>query len=182
LARPRTPSGVAALSPTRDVASPPLGELMPKIRLKVPTVAQEKPNSCWHASASMIWSYWQSQTGRQGPMFTVPDAYARADTVGLYPTEFITLAKNVGLKPLPLSNQLTEADLFRDLRDSGPIWCAGYWFGVGHIIVLTGVGGGRIQFNDPDGGVEKEDTLAWFNQKLASGIAGCRMVKDAQRY
>ena len=154
---------------------------MPMIKLNVPTLAQEKANCCWHTAANMIWLYWQSQTQRQGPMFTVPDAYARADTTGLTPQEFATLARNVGLSPI--SNfAKTEDELFKNLRDQGPLWCAGYWFGPGHIIVLSGVDNGKIFFNDPDGGVKKENTIAWFWQKLASGINGCLMIKDKAAY
>jgi hypothetical protein len=155
---------------------------MAMIKLDVPVLAQEKANCCWHTSANMIWLYSQSQTKRQGPMFTIPDKYAQADTVGLFPQEFITLAKNVGLKALPIKNQHTEADLAKHLKDGGPVWCAGYWFGVGHIIVLTGVDGGKVFFNDPDQGKKKEGTLNWFNSKLAGQLPGCMMVKDPQRY
>ena len=57
-----------------------------------------------------------------------------------------------------------------------------FWFGVGHIIVLTGVGKDRVYFNDPDQGVKKEGTVKWFNEKLSSQLPGCLMVKDPGRY
>lgn len=69
-------------------------------------------------------------------MNTVAKKYEVADTTGLYPTEFITLARQIGLYRLPVKNQHSESDLFQYLRDSGPVWSAGYWFGAGHIIVL----------------------------------------------
>jgi len=153
-----------------------------KIKLDVPLVAQGKPNSCWNASANMVWLYSQGKTGRQGPMMTHQDAYDRADVSGITPQEFVTLAKNVGMKTLPLKNTHSKEDLYNYLNSHGPVWCAGYWFGVGHIVVLTGVDSGTVFFNDPDGGVTKEGTLAWFNSKLASNINGCLMVKDPARY
>ena len=153
-----------------------------KIKLDVPLVAQGKPNSCWNASAFMIWQYSQGKTGRQGPMMSHPVAYDRADVSGITPQEFVTLAKNVGMKALPLQNTYTDKDLYKFLSANGPLWCAGYWFGFGHIIVLTGVDSGTIFFNDPDGGVAKEGIISWFNSKLASGIEGCLMYKDPDRY
>jgi ABC-type bacteriocin/lantibiotic exporter with double-glycine peptidase domain len=155
---------------------------MPKIQLDVPLAAQEKDNCCWHTSAYMIWVYWQQHGKGAGPMNTVASSYAVADTQGIGPSEFITLAKKVGLKALPVKNQHTEADLYTYLRDGGPVWCAGYWFGVGHIIVLTGTGKGKVYFNDPDRGVRKEGTVKWFNEKLSSQLPGCLMVKDQARY
>jgi hypothetical protein len=155
---------------------------MARLLLDVPVLAQEKANCCWHTSANMIWLYWQGQTQRQGPMYTVPSKYDQADTVGLYPAEFITLAKNVGLKGLPVKNLHSETDLHGYLTRNGPLWCAGYWFGVGHIIVLTGVDGWKIYFNDPDGGKKKTGTVEWFNNKLASQLPGCLMSKDPTRY
>lgn len=151
-------------------------------KLDVPLEAQEKANCCWHTSAYMIWLYWQQNGKGAGPMNTVASSYAVADTTGLYPTQFITLAEKVGLYKLPLKNQHSEADLLKYLLAGGPVWCAGYWFGVGHVIVLTGVGPGKVYFNDPDQGVKKEGTIKWFNEKLASQLPGCLMVKDPGRY
>jgi hypothetical protein len=84
-------------------------------------------------------------------MFTIPSSYAAADTKGIGPAQFITLAQNVGLDALPVKNQHSEQDLFDCLKNSGPVWFAGFWFGVGHIIVLTGVDRGKVFFNDPAG-------------------------------
>jgi hypothetical protein len=155
---------------------------MPQIRLDVPLVAQEKANCCWHTSAYMIWLYWQKNGKGAGPMFTIPSSYAAADTKGIGPAQFITLAQKVGLDALPVMNQHSEQDLFDYLKNSGPVWSAGFWFGVGHIIVLTGVDRGYVYFNDPGDGVAKEGTVKWFSEKLSSQLPGCLMVKDQQRY
>jgi hypothetical protein len=88
-------------------------------------------------------------------MFAIPSSYATADTKGICPAQFITLAKNVWLDALPVKNQDSEQDLFDYLRNSGPVWSAGFWFGVGHVIVLTGVDRGQVYFNDPGGGAPR---------------------------
>jgi hypothetical protein len=155
---------------------------MATLKLDVPVVAQEKSSCCWHTSAYMLWLYWQQNGKGAGPMNSVASKYEMADKVGLFPQEFITLAEKVGLYKLPVKNQHTEDDLFKYLRDGGPVWCAGHWFGPGHIIVLTGVGANKVYFNDPDKGVKKEETVKWFNEKLASKLQGCLMVKDPGRY
>ncbi|MGH8175990.1 MAG: papain-like cysteine protease family protein [Steroidobacter sp.] len=153
---------------------------MAMIKLNVPTLAQELQMCCWHTSAMMIWQYWQQQSGRQGPMDTLSPVYT--DNKGITPAAFVTLAKKVGLSDLPVKTTHDNADLFKYLRDRGPIWCAGFWYGFGHIIVLTGVDGGTVYFNDPDQGVKKTGTIAWFNEKLSNSLAGCLMYKDKARY
>jgi hypothetical protein len=155
---------------------------MSKIQLDVPVVAQEKANCCWHTAAYMIWLYWQRHSGRAGPMNTIGSAYAIADATPLDYAQYITLAKKVGLFSLPVKNQHLESDLYGYLRDFGPVWCNGLWFGPGHCIVLTGVEGGKVYFNDPDRGVKKEGTVKWFNEKLFTQWIGCVMVKDPSAY
>ena len=155
---------------------------MPAINLDVPLIAQEKANCCWHTSAYMIWLYWQRNGKGAGPMNTVASSYEVADTYGIGPETFITLANKIGLYRLPVKNYHSEADLCSYLKDRGPVWSAGFWFGVGHIIVLTGVGKDKVYFNDPDQGVKKEGTVKWFNEKLSSQLPGCLMVKDPGRY
>ena len=150
--------------------------------LNVPLLAQEQPNCCWHTAAMMIWLYHQQKSGRQGPMNTVPEAYARSDTAPLYWAEFITLAKNVGMIGLPMQNNYVSADLGNLLTQFGPLWCCGYWYGACHVIVLTGTETGRVYLNDPDQGVKKVGTLSWFNQSLFSSASCSIMVKDPKRY
>jgi hypothetical protein len=55
------------------------------------------------------------------------------------------------------------------LETRGPIGCAGYWTGSGHIIALTGVDGGTVNLNDPDGGVKKtgSSTAGWSERQDA---------------
>lgn len=153
---------------------------MPSIKLNVPTLAQEMSDCCWHTSAMMIWQYSQQQTGRQGPMNTLGKTYT--DNQGLSAQAFITLAKTVGMRAIPNKKIWSAANLWLALRDHGPLWCAGHWYGSGHVVVLTGVDGDNIAFNDPDGGVKKSGTVSWFNTKLANGIEGCMMSKNAAAY
>jgi hypothetical protein len=155
-------------------------ESMGMIKLSVPVLAQEKSMCCWHTSALMIWTYWQQHTRRHGPMNTLSPVY-EANTV-LSPQAFITLAKKTGLMPLPSQNTYTNMDLYRMLYDLGPLWCAGYWYGFGHVIVLTGTEAGWVYLNDPDGGQRKMGTLAWFNEKLSKGLNGCIMAKHRAAY
>jgi|SRR5579883_1958033 len=148
--------------------------------LSVPTVAQEKSDVCWHASAQMIWWYWQGVTHRQGPMNTLANNYQ--DNKPVTPADFIRLAKTVGMQEVTRSTTYTSDGLKSLLTDNGPLWCAGYWYGPGHIIVLTGVDGETIYLNDPDGGVRKTGLISWFNTKLANSLAGCLMSKDPSAY
>ncbi len=150
-------------------------------KLSVPLEAQQKNSTCWHASALMIWRYSQIKSGRQGPMNTLVNKWVANNTIT--PPEFINLAEKVGLIRIPnVSKNHNEASLEVLLKNYGPIWCAGFWYGPGHIIVLTGVDNGIVMLNDPDGGKPKMGKLSWFNEKLASDIVGCMMAKDPKRY
>jgi len=155
---------------------------MAKIKQNVPVLAQEKSMCCWHTSAMMIWQYWQQQSGRQGPMNTVAPVYKDNTGLSVSVPAFITLAKTTGLMRLPSQNTYSNMDLFRLLRNNGPLWCAGVWYGFGHVIVLTGIDGGQVFLNDPDGAQRKTGTLAWFNEKLLNGLDGCIMAKDPSAY
>jgi len=63
-----------------------------------------------------------------------------------------------------------------------PLWCAGEWYGPGHIVVLTGTDGSEVYINDPDGGLVKTGSISWFNAKIHYFVPGCIMCKDPQRY
>lgn len=138
------------------------------IRLDVAKVAQQRSMSCWYATVCMVGYYFEI-----GPRQGLPNVW-QANS-GITPERFVDLARNEGLANATnyrgAGNTYGQAELFRALYYRGPIWCAGYWFGPGHIICLTGVKGGKVIFNDPDGGVEKTNTVAWFNRKVAHGVA-----------
>lgn len=154
---------------------------MATIKLSVPLVKQARDNSCWNGAASMIWLYSQSKTGRQGPMNTVADRFAMADTQGLPLSMAYKLGEKVGLKSLPMKTAYTQSDLYVYLRKYGPIWAAGRFGGGGHVIVLTGVDDDYVYFNDPWEPMRKKASLAWFNQKLFK-YPKSLMYKDPARY
>lgn len=141
------------------------------IQLKVPLVAQRLSMECWYASACMVAYYFAP-----GPRLGLPAKWTANQ--GINPTlgDFAALAKAEHLVPIDAPNRLwSEKNLEDILRSYGPIWCAGHWFGPGHIIVLTGVDDTRMYYNDPDGGVAKWGALAWFNQKLDKQLPECMM-------
>lgn len=151
-------------------------------KLTVPLEAQRKNSTCWHAAALMVWNYSLMKSGRAGPMHSLNGNWIENQAIS--PVEFVSLAINVGLVGVPGCNGVphSASSLEEWLKNWGPIWCAGYWYGPGHIIVLTGVDSEVVHFNDPDGGKAKCEGLSWFNAKLASQIANCMMAKDPTRY
>ena len=130
------------------------------IKLSVPLVTQSATMECWYASACMV-AYFR----RPGPRLGLPDKWV--PNKGLPVNEFIRLAEAEGLKPiLTPQNDLTTQQLETMLRTCGPIWCAGAWDGVGHVVVLTGIDGQTVYINDPSPYKKaRQETLAWFNQK-----------------
>ena len=128
---------------------------MPTLNYNVRLAAQMNNNSCWNASAQMIWWYWQGKTGRAGPMNTLQNKFASAQPIQP-PHHFIVLAKTVGLIPVAFAHPFTEQSLHDLLKDNGPLCCAGFWYGPGHVIVLTGTDGAIVHLNDSDGGIRKK--------------------------
>jgi ABC-type bacteriocin/lantibiotic exporter with double-glycine peptidase domain len=141
------------------------------IKLNVPLVNQLRNMSCWYASVCMV-AYFREA----GPRLGIPERW-NANT-GIDLNDFITLAQAEGLVSIksPTSN-LTEQQLEVFLRNNGPIWCAGMWDGVPHVVVLTGVEKGKVYINDPNPAKGKRvETIAWFNQKLWR-YQNCMMYK-----
>ena len=106
---------------------------MATVQFDVPTLAQEKSMCCWHTSAMMIWRYWQGVSGKQGPMNTVSPVYADNTGLPVSAQAFIVLAEKTSLKALPGKNTYSNADLYASLKQCGPLWCAGHWYGFGHV-------------------------------------------------
>lgn len=130
----------------------------------VPLITQEQSMSCWHASARMVWAYKNYQC-----VHPLPNLYQ--SNSGASPADFIRLAKELGLETVQIINQsYSWQKLAELLRRHGPLWVAGYWYGVPHIMVLTGAEpNGTIYFNDPAGAYRTHD-INFFNQKIASGV------------
>jgi len=153
----------------------------PTLLLDVPLVGQRLSDECWYASACMV-AYFRAP----GPRLGLPGKWKA--NKGITPDDFVRLAQVEGLQKVRLPSGTHAVDkfgIYRWLLDHGPLWCAGYWYGVGHIIVLTGIAGDTIHFNDPDdqkGGDEGRratESVAWFNEKLAWDVPGCLMFKPA---
>lgn len=156
------------------------------IRYEVPLVAQSKTLICWHASAEMIWTYWQNKTGRMGPMNTIQSNWNTNSRIAI--PEFITLAKKVGMKPVHRSNaHYTGHDIEQVLKKHGPLWTAVHIWPhgkpYGHVVVLTGISGQAIHYNDPEhGGSQPTEDVSWFNLHLAKEASDCLMYKDPNAY
>lgn len=135
------------------------------MRLNVDHIMQERQNSCWHASARMLFGY-----KRQACIHPLPDDYD-ADK-GITAEQFINLAGDMGLDTLPQVNQ-TFSWLFFDsnLASVGPIWAAGQWNGVNHIIVVTGVDDDdTLYVNDPAFGAPVIRSVGWFNARIDKNV------------
>jgi len=139
------------------------------VKLNVPMVVQRASMECWYASACMV-AYFR----RPGPRLGLPDRWVPNQGIGL--ADFARLAKAEGLKALQTPiGKLTYQQIEVLLRNFGPIWCAGRWDGVPHIIVLTGIDGANLYINDPNPAKRaRVETLDWFNQKL-DRVPNCMM-------
>jgi ABC-type bacteriocin/lantibiotic exporter with double-glycine peptidase domain len=140
------------------------------VKLDVPLVTQQRSMSCWYASVCMV-AYYRVQ----GPRLGIPERWEANH--GIQIRDFVTLAMNEGLLAIraPVAN-LTEQQLEVFLRNNGPIWCAGRWDGVPHIVVLTGVDRGNVYINDPSPSRgRRAETLAWFNSRLDRHVPNCMM-------
>ena len=137
-----------------------------KFRMDVPLVPQARNNSCWYAAACMV-SYYREA----GPRLGMPKVWQA--NKGISVAQESALAKNEGLStfPLPKSKDFSEAGLYAALKQAGPLWSAGNWDGEGmHIVVLTGIDGGNVFFNDPwpvDKGIKNDSRpIDWFSKWL----------------
>lgn len=135
------------------------------MRLDVMHIKQEKQMNCWHASARMLYGYRNSAC-----INPLPADYE--SNQGLTAEQFIDLARDIGLDTLPQVNQ-TFSWLFIDnnLGAYGPIWAAGQWNGVNHIVVITGVDeDDTLYVNDPAFGDPVVRNMAWFNTRIDKDV------------
>lgn len=133
---------------------------------------------CWLASAEMVSYYY-----RAGPRQGLPDVW-KPDK-GLTLKAIDDLAKIEGLKRLAKpADGLTTASVEQLLRANGPIWAAGNYMDAyptaGHVIVLFGVMGGQIAFNDPWEPQRKVKPVDWISSKMLN-IPNAMLVKDQTR-
>lgn len=137
----------------------------PTVNLDVPHFPQEKANSCWHASARMLYGF-----KKLACINPLPATWKKDQ--GIQPGEFIELAKAVGLRTLPKVNQCFSWKFLEDsLNDYGPLWAAGQWNGPNHIVVITGVdAGGKVFVNDPAFPSPVIRDIGWFNDRIDKNV------------
>jgi len=137
------------------------------ISYDVPMIVQETSNVCWHASARMIYAF-----KRKACAHPLPSQYR--NNHGITPAQFVVLARELGLRTIPAINMsMGAAYLESVLRRHGPLWCAGYWDRLPHVIVLTGViDDANVFFNDPSPARrERLENSSWFNSRVASDVS-----------
>ena len=135
------------------------------MRLDVMHIMQERQMNCWHASARMLYGY-----KRAACINPLPQEYE--DNQGLTAAQFIDLARDLGLETLPQVNQTFSWRFIDDnLGAYGPIWAAGQWNGVNHIVVISGVDeNGTLYVNDPAFGTPVVRDMAWFNARIDKNV------------
>ena len=75
-----------------------------------------------------------------------------------------------GIRRKKDSGEKTGAAVEEQLKNNGPLWAAGYWYGAPHIIVITGAEpNGKLYVNDPASG-PKEHDMKFFNEKIAKDV------------
>lgn len=135
------------------------------MRLNVDHIMQERQMNCWHAAARMLYAY-----RRSACINPLPQEYE--DNQGIQAEEFIDLARDMGLETLPQVNQtFSWRFIDNNLGSLGPIWAAGQWNGVNHIVVITGVDeDGTLYVNDPAFGSPVVREMAWFNARIDKNV------------
>jgi hypothetical protein len=135
------------------------------MRLDVMHIMQERQNNCWHASGRMLYAFRNSAC-----IHPLPQDYENDQ--GLQPEQFIALARELGLDTLPQVNQtFTGRFIDNNLQNYGPIWAAGQWNGVNHIVVITGVDDDdTLYVNDPAFGAPVVRNMAWFNARIDKNV------------
>jgi hypothetical protein len=134
--------------------------------------------ACWYAAACMV-SYFYAA----GPRLGIPPVW-KADQ-GLTLAAIDLLAKAEGLKPVPKpAGGLTPESVIALLKAHGPIWAAGRYLDghpqAGHAIVLTGVKGPFVLYNDPWEPRAKQRASQWINAQLFA-LPNALLVKDRAR-
>ena len=134
--------------------------------------------ACWYASACMV-----SYHYRSGPRLGLPPVWS-ADK-GLTVEAIDLLAKAEGLKPIPKpAGGLTPENVLALLKKYGPIWAAGRYLDgypqAGHAIVLSGVKGPFVLYNDPWEPKAKQRPWQWINANLLN-LPNALLAKDTTR-
>lgn len=120
--------------------------------------------ACWYAAACMVAYY-----DRPGPRLGLPSVW-KADQ-GLTLTAINQLARTEGLKAVAKPRGgLTADNVIALLKANGPLWAAGHYLdghpAAGHAIVLTGVKGPFVLYNDPWEPKAKHRPWQWIDRQL----------------
>jgi len=134
--------------------------------------------ACWYASACMVSYYY-----RPGPRLGLPTRW-RGDC-GLSLQAIDSLARIEGLKAVPKPVRgLTPENVIILLKTYGPIWAAGHFVDgypqAGHAIVLCGVRGPFVLYNDPAEPQAKQRGWRWINGNLLR-LPNALLAKDTTR-
>jgi hypothetical protein len=129
--------------------------------------------ACWYAAAEMVSKYF-----RPGPRPGLPNVWQPDQ--GLEIRQIDILAKSEGLRVVPRPAKLTGESLSGILRSNGPIWAAGTFGGAGHVVVITGIEGEAVHYNDPWEPSKKTGTVAWFADHLLP-YPNALLAKDPAR-
>jgi hypothetical protein len=133
--------------------------------------------ACWYAGAEMVSYYY-----RAGPRNGLPHVW-KPDR-GLTLAAIDQLASAEGLKRVRPDTELTRDGIYALLKVHGPIWAAGHFLDghptAGHVIVLTGVQGPFVLYNDPWEPKAKKRTSEWVVQHLLP-LPNALLAKDQGR-
>ena len=140
----------------------------PRLELDVPLVKQQREMDCWYAAACML-AYYRAA----GPRLGLPKVWEA--NKGLFSVGPLIEAEQLRVVPRPSNEHKADKFMiFRWLSDYGPIWCAGNWNGVPHVIVLTGIIADFIAINDPAKGSDVMG-VEHFNKRLDWADTRCML-------
>ncbi|MCP5419861.1 MAG: C39 family peptidase [Gammaproteobacteria bacterium] len=125
---------------------------MAKIIHKVPLVAQQHLNDCWIASFRMI-ERWYNNLLPTRPTLTTKNLESLVGGPNMLNTGHLpAFIKKTGMSDF--RRNPTAAELEKLLKAYGPLWCPAK-VGAhsaptqGHVVVIIGIDGGDLFFNDP---------------------------------
>ncbi|MFN5952663.1 MAG: papain-like cysteine protease family protein [Dolichospermum sp.] len=136
--------------------------------------------ACWYASACMVSYYF-----RAGPRLGLPNIWTKDRGISI--NAINELAEVEGLRVLKRPELvITNKFIMESLKEYGPIWIAGYYLDhkpkVAHAVVVTGIQGNSIHYNDPWEPEAKVKSVEWLNAGMLDGFPDVLLVKDKSRY
>ncbi|WP_027402353.1 papain-like cysteine protease family protein [Aphanizomenon flos-aquae] len=136
--------------------------------------------ACLYASACMVSYYF-----RAGPRLGLPNIWTKDRGISI--NAINELAEVEGLRVLKRPELvITNKFIMESLREYGPIWIAGYYLDhkpkVAHAVVVTGIQGNSIHYNDPWEPEAKVKSVEWLNAGMLDGFPDVLLVKDKSRY